>query len=128
MWLWRTGTADPEGERRGNGRVDGSECPRTGPARSPVSAAGSELSPSMPWSQRAVLTVLGVALVGATPGHLIAGTRVATLGPADRSPLVGFWALPRTVLIALVIPPFILDGDGRGLHDRLCHTIVVRTR
>jgi uncharacterized RDD family membrane protein YckC len=76
----------------------------------------------------AALTVLGVALVGATPGHLIAGTRVATLGPADRSPLVGFWALPRTVLIALVIPPFILDGDGRGLHDRLCHTIVVRTR
>ena len=76
----------------------------------------------------AVVTVLGVALLGTTPGHLVAGTRVATLGAADRSPRVGLWAGPRTVLIGLVIPPFIQDRDGRGLHDRLCHTIVVRTR
>lgn len=75
-----------------------------------------------------VVTVLGVALLGTTPGHLIAGTRIATVRPADRSPLVGLWAVPRTVLIGLVVPPFIQDRDGRGLHDRLCHTIVVRTR
>ncbi len=76
----------------------------------------------------ALVTVLGVALMGSTPGHLIAGTRVATLRPADRNPLVGAWAVPRTVLVGLVVPPFIQDRDGRGLHDRLCHTIVVRTR
>lgn len=75
-----------------------------------------------------LVTVLGVGLLGSTPGHLVAGTRVATLGAADRGPLVGFWALPRTLLIGLVVPPLIQDGDGRGLHDRLCHTIVVRTR
>jgi uncharacterized RDD family membrane protein YckC len=75
-----------------------------------------------------LVTVLGVGLVGSTPGHLVAGTRVATLGAADRGPLVGFWALPRTVLIGVVVPPLIQDGDGRGLHDRLCHTVVVRTR
>lgn len=75
-----------------------------------------------------VVTVLGVAFLGTTPGHLIAGTRVATLRTADRSPLVGAWAIPRTVLIGLVVPPLIQDKDGRGLHDRLCYTVVVRTR
>ncbi len=75
-----------------------------------------------------VVTVLGVGVLGTTPGHLVAGTRVATLRPAGSSPRVGFWALPRTVLIGLIVPPLIQDRDGRGLHDRLCHTIVVRSR
>ncbi|MEO5833830.1 MAG: RDD family protein [Nakamurella sp.] len=75
-----------------------------------------------------VMTVAGVAFVGTTPGHLIAGTRVATLRTAGRSPLVGAWAIPRTVLIGLLVPPLIMDKDGRGLHDRLCYTVVVRTR
>lgn len=75
-----------------------------------------------------VVTVLGVAFLGTTPGHLIAGTRVATLRTADRSPVVGAWAVPRTVLIGLLVPPLIVDKDGRGLHDRLCYTVVVRTR
>ncbi len=75
-----------------------------------------------------VMTVVGVALLGSTPGHFVCGTRVATLRPADRSPLIGVWAIPRTVLIGLVVPPLIQDRDGRGLHDRLCSTIVVRTR
>jgi uncharacterized RDD family membrane protein YckC len=75
-----------------------------------------------------LITVLGVAAVGTTPGHLVAGTRVATFGAADRSPRVGLWAVPRAVLVGLVIPPFIQDRDARGIHDRLCHTIVVRTR
>lgn len=76
----------------------------------------------------AVVTVLGVAFLGTTPGHLIAGTRVATLRTAGRSPVVGAWAVPRTILIGLLVPPLITDKDGRGLHDRLCYTVVVRTR
>lgn len=79
----------------------------------------------VPW---AVITVLGVGALGVTPGHLLLGTRVATLRPEGRSQLVGLWALPRTLLIALIVPPLIRDRDGRGLHDRLCSTIVVRTR
>lgn len=76
----------------------------------------------------AVLTVVGVATFGVTPGHLAMGTRVATLRPAGRSQIVGLWAIPRTVLIALVVPPLVRDADERGLHDRLCRTVVVRTR
>lgn len=32
----------------------------------------------------------------------------------------------RTFLIALVIPAVITDQDGRGLHDRIAKTVVVR--
>lgn len=77
------------------------------------------------WS---AITAIGVGLWGQTPGHLMAGTRVATLGPAGRGRLVGLWAIPRTVLTALLVPPLIQDKDGRGLHDRLCHTVVIRSR
>ncbi len=79
----------------------------------------------VPW---AVITVVGVGAFGVTPGHLVAGTRVATFRPAGRGQLVGLWALPRTALVAIIFPPLIRDRDGRGLHDRLCHTVVVRSR
>jgi uncharacterized RDD family membrane protein YckC len=32
------------------------------------------------------------------------------------------------VLILLVLPPLIVDRDGRGLHDRLAGTVLVRAR
>jgi uncharacterized RDD family membrane protein YckC len=41
---------------------------------------------------------------------------------------VGLWAVPRTILVGLLIPPLLQDADGRGLHDRLCRTVVVRAR
>ena len=75
-----------------------------------------------------LLTVLGVGALGVTPGQLMLGIRVATLHPAGGSPRVGLWAIPRTILVALLIPPLLLDADGRGLHDRLCRTVVVRAR
>jgi uncharacterized RDD family membrane protein YckC len=75
-----------------------------------------------------VITLIGVSAFGVTPGHLVAGIRVATLRPASASPRVGLWGIPRTILVALLVPPLILDADGRGLHDRLCRTVVVRTR
>jgi uncharacterized RDD family membrane protein YckC len=34
----------------------------------------------------------------------------------------------RTVLLCLVIPAFIWDRDGRGLHDKAAGTVVVRAR
>lgn len=73
-----------------------------------------------------VLTALPVAAFGASAGMVALGIRVASLGSA---PLVGVpRAVLRTALVALVLPPFIRDVDGRGWHDRATRTIVVRTR
>ncbi len=71
-----------------------------------------------------VMTVLAVGLFGSTPGQVICGLRVAPLGRS----FVGLWALPRTALTFLIVPVLMTDVDGRGLHDRWCRTVVVRTR
>jgi uncharacterized RDD family membrane protein YckC len=71
------------------------------------------------------VTVLTVALFGMTPGHWALGLRVASIHGAT---FVGAWAIPRTVLVFLIVPPLLTDADGRGWHDRLCRTIVLRTR
>jgi uncharacterized RDD family membrane protein YckC len=73
----------------------------------------------------ALLTVVPVALFGFTPGQAAFGIRVAPVTGA-RTP--GLWAVPRTALIALIVPPLINDRDGRGLHDRWCRTVVIRMR
>lgn len=71
------------------------------------------------------MTVFAVGLFGFTPGQAVLGIRVA---PIDGRSLVGWWALPRTALIFVIVPVLIVDEDIRGLHDRLCRTVVVRTR
>lgn len=73
----------------------------------------------------AVMTVLSVGLFSFTPGQWATGIRVAPL--RGRS-LVGLWAVPRTALVFLLLPPLLTDADGRGLHDRLCRTVVVTMR
>ncbi|MDQ2848986.1 MAG: RDD family protein [Actinomycetota bacterium] len=73
----------------------------------------------------AAMTILTVGIFGFTPGQAALGIRVAPLG--GRS-FVGGWALPRTVLTFLIVPPLIVDADGRGLHDRICRTVVIRYR
>ncbi|MBC3192889.1 RDD family protein [Pseudonocardia sp. C8] len=71
-----------------------------------------------------VFTVLTVAVLGSSPGHLALGMRVARTDMAEQ---VGVpRALLRTAMIAVVIPVFFLDADGRGWHDRASSTIVVR--
>jgi uncharacterized RDD family membrane protein YckC len=73
-----------------------------------------------------LLTALGVGLFGASPGKVLLGTRVASI---DSAAVIGLpRALLRTALIALVLPPLVRDGDGRGWHDRAARTVVVRTR
>lgn len=63
------------------------------------------------------------SLTGFTVGKRLLGIRVARL---DGKP-VGFgWALVRTVLLLLLIPPLVNDGDLRGLHDRAANTVVIR--
>lgn len=73
-----------------------------------------------------LLTVVPVAVFGASAGMTAVGIRVASIGA---EPVVGVpRAVLRTALIALVLPPLIRDADGRGWHDRAARTIVVRQR
>lgn len=87
-----------------------------------------ELSPAafsfLPLGLLLALNVLGVTLGGATFGHRLLGLRVL--------PMHGEWVTPlraavRGALLCLVIPPIVvLSDDGRGLHDRVAGTRIVR--
>jgi uncharacterized RDD family membrane protein YckC len=70
----------------------------------------------------AVLVWLSTSLTGASLGQHLLRLRVIRL---DRQPVGLLKGGVRTVLIALVIPPLVLDGDGRGLHDMAVGTVVV---
>jgi hypothetical protein len=73
----------------------------------------------------AAVTAVSIGIAGRTPGHAVAGLRVALLDGRR----AGFGAgVIRTVLLCLVIPPVVYKADGRGLHDRAAGTIVLRTR
>jgi uncharacterized RDD family membrane protein YckC len=68
--------------------------------------------------------VVAVRLFGFTPGQLALGLGVVTLHGRKH---VGLGrAVIRGLLIALVVPPLFVDTDGRGLHDRVTGTAVVR--
>ncbi|MBT0994828.1 RDD family protein [Cellulomonas sp. DKR-3] len=82
----------------------------------------------------ALENLLLVGLLGFTLGHRLLGLRVRTAGYAPggtpvsddaRAPglVRGF---VRTALLCLVIPAVVWDADGRGLHDRLAGTAIVR--
>ncbi len=71
------------------------------------------------------MTVVAVGAFGFTPGQAAVGIRVARV---DGRSLIGLWAVPRTALVFLIVPPLVINEDGRGWHDRLCRTIVVRMR
>lgn len=74
----------------------------------------------------ALLTVPSAAFLGVTPGMALVGIRVARL---DGATMVGpIRALARCVLTALLVPPLLRNFDGRGLHDRVTGTVVVRLR
>jgi uncharacterized RDD family membrane protein YckC len=62
------------------------------------------------------------ALTGFTIGKRLLGLRVVRL---DGHP-VGLWALPRTLLLMLVVPALMMDRDLRGFQDKAAGTVVVR--
>jgi uncharacterized RDD family membrane protein YckC len=73
-----------------------------------------------------VVNVLGLALVGQTPGMRLFRIRVRSVA-GQVTERIGFVpAVTRTLLLAVLIPALISDRDGRGLHDRLSATVVVR--
>jgi uncharacterized RDD family membrane protein YckC len=70
----------------------------------------------------ALLTALG----GASAGQRIVGIKVVTY--PDYLYVKPAPVFLRTFLIALFIPAVVTDGEGRGLHDRIARTIVMRSR
>lgn len=74
----------------------------------------------------AIISVLSAGVFGFTPGMGAVGVRVARLGNAR---LVGLWrALVRCALTCLIVPAAVRNVDGRGWHDQLTGTVVVRMR
>lgn len=82
----------------------------------------------------ALENLLLVGLLGFTLGHRLLGLRVRTAGYApDGAPVPDDGRAPglvrgfvRALLLCLVIPAVVWDADGRGLHDRLAGTAIVR--
>ena len=74
----------------------------------------------------AVMHLLLVGTVGFTIGHRIMGLQVRSLGGTGR--VLPMQALVRTLLLCLFIPAVIWDRDGRGLHDKVPSTVIVRLR
>jgi uncharacterized RDD family membrane protein YckC len=90
--------------------------------------AGLFTAPQLPrnWSLVAFLVeyVVFAAAFGQTPGMRLLGLRLVLV---DRPARVGpVRVLARTVMLALLVPALIWDADGRGVHDRLTGTAVIR--
>ncbi|WP_116452423.1 RDD family protein [Blastococcus litoris] len=90
--------------------------------------AGLFTAPELPgnWALAAFagLTVVTLVLFGQTPGMRLTGLRLAHPRPGER---LALWrAVVRTALLCLLIPALVVDADGRGLHDRVTDTAVVR--
>lgn len=90
--------------------------------------AGLFTAPDLPgnWSLAAFAAVTAVTLIafGQTPGMRLLGLRLAHPRQGER--LAPSRAVVRTALLCLLVPALVVDSDGRGLHDRLTDTAVVR--
>ena len=80
-----------------------------------------------PWPQLGVFVLAHaffVGLFGQTAGMALARIRCVSIvdGGAIGLPR----AIVRALLLALVIPAVINDGDGRGLHDRAARSVMVQ--
>jgi len=83
----------------------------------------------------AIENVVLVGTLGMTVGHRLLGLRVVRLvrvvdapeGPVEPGTQPGLLAgAVRAVLLCLVVPAVVWDADGRGMHDRLAGTVIVR--
>jgi uncharacterized RDD family membrane protein YckC len=72
----------------------------------------------------AVDYIVGVLVAGRTVGMYLAGLRLVRV---ERPVAIGpLRVIARTALLCLLVPAVIFDRDGRGLHDRITDTAVVR--
>jgi uncharacterized RDD family membrane protein YckC len=90
--------------------------------------AGDTLADRLPgsWSliPFALDYVIGVLIAGRTVGMYLTGLRLIRVSEdvaVDPLRIIG-----RTVLLLLFVPALVFDRDGRGMHDRLTDTAVVR--
>lgn len=109
-------------------------------ASTAVSAALFDADPMATLGVFAVENVVLLGTLGHTLGHRLVGLRVRRLRAAPgaapgAAPTVAvddgqgpglLSAAVRTVLLCLVVPAVVWDADGRGLHDRLAGTAIVR--
>ncbi|GIF11747.1 hypothetical protein Ate01nite_17790 [Actinoplanes teichomyceticus] len=72
-----------------------------------------------------LLNTVFIGLFGETPGMRLA--RVRCVSYADGGAIGLLRGLGRAVLLALLIPALIADAQGRGVHDRVAGSIVVRS-
>ena len=63
-------------------------------------------------------------LMGSSFGQRIVGLRIRDFN-IEKNPTL-LQSLIRTLLIVLLIPPLLADSDGRGLHDRLVKTKIIK--
>ncbi|WP_093784469.1 RDD family protein [Actinacidiphila guanduensis] len=70
-----------------------------------------------------VVSLIGLGLVGSTPGKMILRLRVVGV---DGRRLGLLAVLVRTVLLLLVVPAVVWDRDTRGLHDKAAKAVQVR--
>jgi uncharacterized RDD family membrane protein YckC len=68
--------------------------------------------------------VIGVLAAGGTLGMYLTGLRVIRIG--KNAPVDPVRIIVRTALLCLLVPALVFDQDGRGMHDRLTDTAVVR--
>ena len=71
-----------------------------------------------------LLGAVAVRLFGFTPGQLALGLQVVAVD--GRVPVGIGRVAARGLLVGMVIPALFTDWDGRGLHDRVTGTAVVR--
>lgn len=91
--------------------------------RMPVGGHGG--SSFLPLAILFVESTVLVGTLGHTIGHRVMGLRVELV---DGHPLRVVGAALRTMLMIMVVPPLVWDGDGRGLHDKAVGSVIVRTR
>jgi uncharacterized RDD family membrane protein YckC len=95
-----------------------------------VLIAGVFTAPRLPQGWTALsfglITVVTLVLFGQTPGMRLVGLRLAH--PVEGRRLSVWRAVVRTALLLVLVPALVVDADGRGLHDRLTGTAVVRDR
>jgi hypothetical protein len=100
-----------------------------------ISAAFFHGDPMATLGVFAIENVVLVGTLGTTVGHRLLGLRVVRVvrgvpepaGPTEPVGQPGLLAgAVRAVLLCLVIPAVVWDADGRGMHDRLAGTVIVR--
>ena len=72
----------------------------------------------------AIEVALFTWMMGSSFGQRIVGIRVRDFS-TDKNPTL-LQSLFRTLLIVVLIPPLLADSEGRGLHDRLAKTKIIK--